>query len=87
MKINKQKRKKLSAEQLETVKIKDFFDRIVPSAVRFFTDHYICENFYKSVWAVTEYPPTTEETAILAHLADRNGVTLRIYNRLVTAQE
>ena len=29
MKINKQKRKKLSAEQLETVKIKDFFDRIV----------------------------------------------------------
>ena len=87
MKINKQKRKKLSAEQLETVRIKDFFDRIVPSAVRFFTDHYICGNFYKSVWAVTEYPPTTEETAILAHLADRNGVTLRIYNRLVTAQE
>lgn len=87
MKINKQKRKKLSAEQLESVRIKDFFDRIVPSAVRFFTDHYICGNFYKSVWAVTEYPPTTEETAILAHLADRNGVTLRIYNRLVTAQE
>ena len=87
MKMNKQKRKKLSAEQLETMKIKDFFDRIVPSAVRFFTDHYICGNFYKSVWAVTEYPPTTEETAILAHLADRNGVTLRIYNRLVTAQE
>lgn len=60
MKINKQKKKKLSAEQLESVKIKDFFDRIVPSAVRFFTDHYICGNFYKSVWAVTEYPPTTE---------------------------
>ena len=27
------------------------------------------------------------ETAILAHLADRNGVTLRIYNRLVTSME
>ncbi len=87
MKINKQKRKKLSAEQLETGEIKDFFDRIVPGIIRFYTDHYICGNFYKSVWAVTEYPPTTEETAILAHLADRNGVTLRIYNRLVTAQE
>lgn len=68
-------RKQLSAEQLETVKIKDFFDRIVPSAVRFFTDHYICGNFYKSVWTVTEYPPTTEE------------MTLRIYNRLVTSVE
>lgn len=77
----------LSAEQLEIVEIKDYFDRIVPSAIRFFTDHYICGNFYKSVWAITEYPPTTEETAILAHLADRSGVTLRIYNRLVTSVE
>ena len=77
----------LSAEQLEIVETKDYFDRIVPSAIRFFTDHYICGNFYKSVWAITEYPPTTEETAILAHLADRSGVTLRIYNRLVTSVE
>ena len=36
---------------------------------------------------MTEYPPSTEETAILAHLADRNGITLRIYDRLVTAAE
>ncbi len=36
---------------------------------------------------VLKYPPNTEETAILAHLADRNGVTLRIYNRLVTSME
>lgn len=36
---------------------------------------------------MTEYPPSTEETAILAHLADRNGVTLRIYNRLVTSMK
>ncbi len=81
------KKKELSAEQLEIVETKDYFDRIVPSAIRFFTDHYICGNFYKSVWAITEYPPTTEETAILAHLADRSGVTLRIYNRLVTSVE
>ncbi|MCM1508784.1 MAG: DUF87 domain-containing protein [Ruminococcus flavefaciens] len=81
------KNKKLSAEQLEIVETKDFFDRIVPSMVRFYTDHYICGNFYKSVWAVTEYPPNTDETAILAHLADRSGVTLRIYNRLVSSME
>jgi len=81
------KNKKLSTEQLEIVETKDFFDRIVPSMIRFFTDHYICGNFYKSVWAVTEYPPNTDETAILAHLADRSGVTLRMYNRLVSSME
>lgn len=83
----KKKNKKMSAEQLEITETKDFFDRIIPGAVRFFTDHYICGNFYKSVWAITEYPPTTEEMTLLAHLADRNGVTLRIYNRLVTSVE
>lgn len=83
----KRKKKELSAEQLETMEIKDFFDRIMPGIIRFYTDHYICGNFYKSCWVITEYPPNTEETAILAHLADRNGVTLRIYNRLVTSME
>ena len=85
---NKQKRKKeLTPQQQERIVTKEYFDRIAPSVVRFYTDHYICGNFYKSCWAVTEYPPTTEETAILAHLADRNGVTLRIYNRLVNSME
>ncbi|MBR5514481.1 MAG: hypothetical protein IKV85_10940 [Ruminococcus sp.] len=85
---NKQKRKKeLTPQQQERIITKEYFDRITPGVVRFYTDHYICGNFYKSCWAVTEYPPTTEETAILAHLADRNGVTLRIYNRLVNSME
>ena len=87
MRTKKQKKKELSEEQLEIVEAKDFFDRTMPGVIRFYTDHYICGNFYKSCWAVTEYPPSTEETAILAHLADRNGVTLRIYNRLVTSME
>lgn len=83
----KKKNKKMSAEQREIAEAKDYFDRIIPGAVRFFTDHYICGNFYKSVWAITEYPPATEEMTLLAHLADRNGVTLRIYDRLVTSVE
>ena len=87
MRTKKQKKKELSDEQLEIVEAKDFFDCTMPGVIRFYTDHYICGNFYKSCWAVTEYPPSTEETAILAHLADRNGVTLRIYNRLVTSME
>ena len=87
MRIKKQKKKELSEEQLEIIDTKDFFDRIAPGIIRFYTDHYICGNSFRCVWAVTEYPPSTEETAILAHLADRNGVTLRIYDRLVTAAE
>ena len=87
MRIKKQKKKELSEEQLEVIDTKNFFDRIAPGIIRFYTDHYICGNSFRCVWAVTEYPPSTEETAILAHLADRNGVTLRIYNRLVTSME
>ena len=81
------KKKQLTSEQQEIISTKDYFDRVIPGSVRFFTDHYICGNFYKSVWAITEYPPTTDESTILAHLADKNGITLRIYNRLVTSME
>ena len=81
------RRKQLTPEQLEVIATKDFFDSTLPGTVKFYTDHYICGNYYKSVWAITEYPPNTEETALLAHLADRSGVTLRIHNRLVTAME
>lgn len=87
MKIFKRKSKVLTAEQAEEIRVQEFFDRIAPSTVKFYTDHYICGNSYKSVWAVREYPPSTEEQAILSHLADRSGVTLRIYNRLVDSAE
>lgn len=87
MKMFQKKKKMLTPEQAEEIRIQEFFDRIVPSTVRFFTDHFICGNSYKCVWAVREWPTTTEEQAILAHLADRNSVTLRIYNRLVDSAE
>ena len=86
MRLRKNSKKELSA-QPEAAEAKDFFDRTIPGVIRFYTDHCICGNFYKSIWAVTEYPPNTEQTAILSHLADRNGVTLKIYNRLVTSME
>ena len=87
MKIFKRKPKVLTPEQAEEIRVQEFFDRISPSTVKFFADKFICGNSYKSVWAVREYPPSTEEQAILSHLADRSGVTLRIYNRLVDSSE
>lgn len=74
-------------EEMEEIRTKDFFDMISPSTIKFFTDHYIVGDSYRCVWAIREYPPTTEEQAILSQLADRNGVTLRIYHRLVESLE
>ena len=48
---------------------------------------YIVGDSYRCVWVMREYPPSTDEQAILFRLADRNDVTLRIYNRLVEGME
>ena len=83
----KKKNKKMNPAQLEAVRTKDFFDCILPGSVRFMSDYYIVGDSYRSVWLVREYPPSTEEQAILSQLADRSGVTLRIYHRLVEPME
>ena len=83
----KRKSKVMTPEQIEEIRTKDFFDCILPGTVKFFTDYYIIGDSYRCVWAVREYPPSTEEQAILSQLADRNGVTIRMYNRLVEALE
>ena len=60
---------------------------ILPGAVKFLSDRYILGDSYRCVWAIREYPPSTEEQAILSRLADKSGVTLRIYHRLVDSME
>ncbi|WP_409968374.1 DUF87 domain-containing protein [Bengtsoniella intestinalis] len=66
---------------------KDFLDMIAPSMIKFNPDHFICGNTFRSVWALREYPTATDEQAILRHLGEKDGVTLRIYTRQVTANE
>ena len=83
----KRKPKVLTPEQMEEIRTKDFFDCILPGTIKFLSDHYIIGDSYRCVWAIREYPPSTEEQAILSQLADRNGVTLRIYHRLVESME
>lgn len=83
----KRKPKVLTPAEMEVIRTKDFFDCILPGTVKFLSDHYIVGDSYRSVWAVREYPPSTEEQAILSQLADRSGVTLRIYHRLVESME
>ena len=81
------KQKEITPEQAEEIRTKDFFDMILPGTVKFMTDHYILGDSYRCVWAIREYPPSTEEQAILSQLADRSGVTIRIYHRLVESME
>lgn len=81
------KRKVMTPEQAEAYRTKEFFELISPSVVKFMTDHYIVGDSYRCVWVIREYPPTTETQAILAQLADRSGVTLRMYHRLVDSGE
>ena len=83
----KRKPKVLTPEEQEEIRTKDFFDMILPGTIKFLSDHYIVGDSYRCVWAIREYPPSTEEQAILSQLADRSGVTLRIYHRLVESME
>ena len=51
----------------DNVSIQEFLDMIDPSVIKFETDHFICGNTYRCVWALREYPTATEEQAILSH--------------------
>ena len=71
----------------DEVYVKDFIDMVSPSIIQFEIDHYVCGNTYRCVWALREYPTSTEEQAILRNLGEKDGVTLRIYTRQVSPAE
>ena len=81
------KPKTITPDQLEDIRTKDFFDCIAPATIKFYTDYYIIGDTYRCCWVIKEYPPSTEELAILSLLSDKSGVTLRIFNRLVDPME
>lgn len=79
------KRKEVIDE--EEVRVQEFLDMISPSAVRFYTEYFIFGNTYRCVWALREYPTSTEEQALLRYMGEKDGVTLHIYARQVTPAE
>jgi len=81
----KQVRPKASPQ--DNVHIQDFLDMISPSVVKFNTDHFICGNTFRCVWALREYPTATDEQAILRYLGEKDGVTLHLYTHHVTPME
>ena len=81
------KRKKKAALKPEAVPPKDFLDMIAPAAVKFNTDSYILGGAYHCTLALRGCPTSTEGLALLRHLGEKSGVTLRIYTRQVTPAE
>ena len=71
----------------ETENLKAFLDMIAPSIVKFETGYYVCGNTFRCVWALREYPTSTDDLAILRHLGEKHGVTLHIYTRMVSPLE
>ena len=69
------------------VYIKDFFDMVTPTTIKFNTDHFICGDSYRCVWAIKEYPPMTTDQAILSRFGDKEAVTLHMYTRFVDGLE
>lgn len=67
--------------------VKDFFDMVVPSTIKFGVDYFICGDSYRCVWAIREYPPSTTEQAILSRFGDKEAVTLHMYMRYVDGAE
>jgi len=44
----------LTAQQ--DVRVQEFLDMIAPSIIKFYTDHFICSNIFRCIWALREYP-------------------------------
>lgn len=81
------KKRKQKHTVLPTPPIKSFLDMVAPAAVKFNVDHYILGGAYHCTLALRSYPTSTDEQALLHHLGDKSGVSLRIYCRQVTAAE
>lgn len=82
------KKKKLPDEVIHSeAYVKDFFDMVVPSTIKFNVDHYICGDSFRCVWAIKEYPPQTTDQAILSRFGDKEAVTLHMYTRFVDGVE
>lgn len=74
-------------EKKEEMKIQNFLDISAPATIKFYQDYFICGNNFKSVWVIRDYPTETSEQAILKHLGEMSGVTVRLYISRLSAFE
>lgn len=85
--IRKKKQVPLTPSEVRQHQTMDFFDRVAPGIIKFYTDYYIMGNSYRCAWVLQEFSPVSEDMALLRNLADKSGVSLRIYHAPVSSQE
>lgn len=92
-KARNKKKKKLEKQRVPSLDVvrqhqtMEFFDRVAPGVIKFYTDYYILGNTYRCAWVLRELPPVSEDLALLRNLADKGGVSLRIYHSIVGSHE
>ena len=52
--------------------LRTYLDCIAPGIVKFEVDHYIFGSTYRCVWALREYPASTEAQALLRELDEKS---------------
>ena len=66
------KKKLLPSEVISSeAYVKDFFDMVVPSTIRFNVDHFACGDSFRCVRVIKEYPPNTTDQAIMSRFGER----------------
>ena len=71
--MNNNRKKKTQTQTPGEERLKSFLDMIAPSVIQFYTDHYICGNTFRSVWALREYPTATDAVSY-THLPECKGI-------------
>lgn len=85
--MKKMFRKKEKITDPVEIQTQEFLDMIAPSVCKFYSEYFLCGNTYRCVWAIREYPTSTEDQALLRYLGEKDGITLRIYTRIVSPLE
>lgn len=71
----------------EEIRNNEFLDKISPTLIKFKDSYYVMADTYRCVWAISEYPKSTEQLALLRYLGSKENVTIRIYIEQVSAEE
>lgn len=78
----------LDEQQSDELQLKNFVDLVAPSVMNFkHGNYYVIGNTFRSTYAVREYATSTKKLHLLSELGERDGVTLHIYNRLLSSYE
>lgn len=73
------KKSPLTQEEKEKIYLKDFMDMISPSVIKFYPSYYVLGNTYRRVFAIRNYPLSTNNKALLRKFGEESNITLKVF--------